>query len=185
MTKEIVDKAKERMEKAAAATGHELGGIRTGRATTGILDRVFVDYYGTKTPIKQAANISVPEPQLLVIQPWDKSMLAAIEKAILQSDLGLTPANDGQLIRLPFPPLSEERRKDMVKLVKKLCEEGRVAVRNIRRDANEHLKESEKKHDISEDDLERAEEEVQRLTDKYIAEIDELLKAKEKEIMEV
>lgn len=185
MIKDIVDNAGNRMEKAVAATGHEFSGVRTGRASTVILDRVFVDYYGTKTPLKQVANINVPEPQLLVIQPWDKSVMGAIEKAIMQSDLGLTPSNDGQVIRLPFPPLSEERRKDMVKLVKKLGEEGKVAVRNIRRDANEHLKDSEKQHEISENELERGQDEVQDLTDRYISEIDELLKIKEKEVMEV
>lgn len=173
------------MEKAVIATGHELAGIRTGRASTAILDRIFIDYYGTKTSLKQVASINTPESQLLVVQPWDKSILSTVEKAILQSDLGLTPSNDGQVIRLPFPPLSEERRKELVKVAKKIGEDGRIAVRNIRRDANDHLRHKEKDHEISEDDLERAQEEVQKLTDKYIAEIDEMLGVKEREIMEV
>jgi len=181
----IIKNAKEKMKKAVIATGHELAGVRTGRASANILDRINIDYYGTKTPINQAAGISVPEPQLLVIQPWDKSIMAEIEKAILNSDLGITPSNDGEVIRLPFPPLSEERRKELVKIVKKYAEEGRVAVRNIRRDANEHLKKEEKRHEISEDDLERAEKEVQKLTDSRIKEIDELFRMKEKEIMKV
>ncbi|HEX21792.1 MAG TPA: ribosome recycling factor [Actinobacteria bacterium] len=185
MINEVIKNARERMKKAIIATGHELAGVRTGRASASILDRINIDYYGTKTPINQAASISVPESQLLLIQPWDKSIIAEIEKAILNSDLGITPANDGQVIRLPFPPLSEERRKELVKIVKKYAEEGRVAVRNIRRDANEHLKKEEKNHEISEDDLARAEDEVQKLTDGKIKDIDDLLTMKEKEIMEV
>lgn len=185
MIKDIIKQAAEKMKKALSATGHELTGVRTGRASAAILDRINIDYYGTKTPINQAASISIPEPQLLVIQPWDKSIMAEIEKAILNSDLGITPANDGQVIRVPFPPLSEERRKELVKIVKKYAEEGRVAVRNIRRDANDHLKKAEKNHEISEDDLVRAEDEVQKLTDKRIEDIDELLRMKETEIMTV
>lgn len=185
MSKEIVANAEERMDKAIIAMRHEFAGVRTGRASTALLDRVQVDYYGTMTPLNQMAGISVPEPQLLIIQPWDKSALGAVEKAIQQSDLGLSPSNDGNVIRLAFPPLSEERRRDLVKVVKKQAEDGRVAVRNIRRDANEHIKAKEKNHELSEDDSKRAVEEVQKITDKHIALIDDLLKAKEQEIMQV
>lgn len=181
----VIKEARERMEKAVTTVGHELAGVRTGRASVSLLDRIQVDYYGTKTPLKQTSNISVPEPQLIVIQPWDKSMIGVIEKAIFQSDLGLTPSNDGQVVRLPFPPLSEERRKELAKLAKKYGEEGKVAIRNIRRDANEHLKGLEKTHEISEDRLEGAKEEVQEFTDRYIVDVDKIVDQKEKEIMEV
>lgn len=185
MIEEIIAQAKDKMQKAVAATGHEFASIRTGRASTGLLEKVHVDYYGTKTPLNQMATISVPEPQMIVIQPWDKTALAAIEKAIQQSDLGLQPADDGNLIRVPFPPLSEERRKELVKMVKKIAEDGRISVRNIRRDANEHIKTHEKNHEVSEDDSKRAHDETQKLTDKYVAEIDTIFHQKEKEIMEV
>lgn len=173
------------MQKATAAAGHELASIRTGRASSGLLEKITVDYYGTKTPINQVATISIPEAQLLVLQPWDKSSMPAIEKAILQSGLGLTPSNDGNVIRVPFPALNEERRKELVKMAKKLAEEGRIAVRNVRRDANDHVKTEEKNHSISEDDSKLAHDEIQKITDKHISDIDKLLQAKEKEIMEV
>ncbi len=180
-----IKEAKSKMEKAIIATGHELSGVRTGRATTNILDRVTVDYYGTQTPLSQVANISVPEAQLIVIQPWDKGIIGDIEKAIQQADIGLNPSSDGQIIRLLFPPLSEERRREMAKMAKKYGEEGKVAIRNIRRDVNEHLKLMEKDHDISEDRLEGTKTEVQELTDKFIAKIDVIVTKKEEEIMEV
>lgn len=185
MVEDIIKKAQQKMEKAVEATSHEFSGLRTGRASTVILEKLPVDYYGTKTPLFQIANLSVPEPQLLIIQPWDKTAIPAVEKAIMQSDLGLTPANDGTVIRVPFPPLSEERRKELVKVAKKMAEDGRVAIRNIRRDANEHLKEAEKQHEISEDDLKRAQHKVDELTKAFTDEIDKLLSHKEKEIMEV
>lgn len=185
MVEDIISKAQQKMEKAVKAVSHEYSGLRTGRASAMLLEKLPVDYYGTKTPLQQIASFSVPEPQLLIIQPWDKTVISAIEKAIMQSDLGLTPANDGNVIRVAFPPLSEERRKDLVKVAKKMAEEGRVAVRNVRRDANEHLKELEKKHEISEDDLKRAQQKIDDLTKKFIEEIDKLLNYKEKEILEV
>lgn len=177
--------AKDHMRKAVAALAHEFAGVRTGRASGAILEKVIVEYYGTPTPLNQIASVSVPEPQLLVITPYDRSALGAIEKAILGSDLGLTPSNDGQVIRLPFPPLTEERRRELVKLCRQYAEEARVAVRNIRRDINDHLKRQEKDGEISQDDLRRLEAEVQKETDAHIKEIDELLKRKEQEIMEV
>jgi len=185
MIDDIIRDADGRMGKAVAALGHEFGTVRTGRATGAVLEPIRVDYYGTPTPLTQMAGIKSPEPQLLVIEPWDKSALNAIEKAIQASDLGLNPSNDGQVIRVPFPALTGERRKELVKLCKHYAEEARVAVRNIRRDANEHLKASEKEHDISQDDLKRAEERTQKLTDSHVKEIDEMLKRKEAEIMEV
>jgi ribosome recycling factor len=185
VTQEVISQADEKMKKAVVVTGHEFGSVRTGRASGGLIERLQIDYYGTKTPLNQLATITVPEPQMVVLQPWDKGSIPAIEKAILQSDLGLSPTDDGNVIRVPFPALSEERRKDLVKLVKKLAEDGRVAVRNVRRDANETLKSREKEHEISEDDSKRAHDQVQKITDKHIAEIDALLQAKEKEIMEV
>lgn len=181
----IITEADDKMKKAVLAVANEFMTVRTGRASASILDRVMVDYYGTKSVLKTVASIMVPEPQLIVIQPWDKSSLASIEKAILQSDLGLTPSNDGKVIRLPFPPLTEERRKEIVKIVKKIAEGGRVAVRNVRREANDHLKHLEKEKEISEDDLKRAQDKIQEYTDKYVSEIDDMLKVKEEEIMEV
>jgi len=181
---EVFQDAETRMQKTVEATRSELSKIRTGKASPAILDAIRVDYYGTSVPIKQVASISVPEPRLIQIQPWDKKILPEIEKAIQKSDLGLNPINDGNLIRLPIPPLTEERRKDLVRVVHKLGEEGRMAIRNIRRDANEHLKKAEKNHEISEDDAHRAMKEIQELTDEYIEKIDEVIKAKEKEILE-
>jgi len=182
---QVVRDAEERMKKAVAATQHEFTTVRTGRASASVLDRVSVDYYGTPTPVNQVANITSPEPQLLVVHPWDKSVVDGVLKAIQAADLGLNPSTDGTVIRLPFPPLNEERRLELAKVVRRMAEEGRVAVRNIRRDANEHLKAEEKNHEISRDEWERAQERVQKLTDSYVKEIDELLERKEKEIMEV
>jgi ribosome recycling factor len=177
--------AKDHMRKAVAALAHEFAGVRTGRASGAILEKVTVEYYGVPTPLVQVASVSVPEPQMLVITPYDRSAINAIEKAILGSDLGLTPSNDGQVIRLPFPPLTGERRRELVKLCRQYAEEARVAVRNIRRDINERFKRQEKDGEISQDDLRRLEAEVQKETDAHIKEIDELLKRKEQEIMEV
>ncbi len=173
------------MDKALGSLTHEFSGVRTGRASGGLLEKIVVEYYGTPTPLLQIASVSVPEPQMLVISPYDKNAINGIEKAILASDLGLNPANDGQVIRLPFPPLTEERRKDLVKLCRHYAEEARVAVRNIRRDVNDHLKKAEKDAEISQDDLRRLEADVQKATDAHIKDIDEMLKRKEQEIMEV
>lgn len=185
MVDEILADAKERMEAAVAAARRAFAGIRSGRASTSLLDRVTVDYYGTATPLNQMATISAPDARLIVVQPWDKTQIQSIEKAILQSDLGLTPTNDGTVIRIAIPQLTEERRKELVRIVRKEAEERRVVVRNVRRDANEDLKELEKEKEISEDEARRAQEQVQSLTDTYIRDIDRLLEAKEKEIMEV
>jgi ribosome recycling factor len=185
MSTHSVKDASERMDKALAALGHEFSGVRTGRASAGILDKVQVEYYGTPTPLNQIASVSAPEAQLLVVSPYDKSALGAIEKAIRSADLGFNPSNDGQIIRVPFPPLTEERRKEFVKLCRGYAEETRIAVRNIRRDANEHFKRQEKEHEISQDELRHLETEIQKATDAHIAEIDEMLKRKEAEIMEV
>ncbi len=185
MSVRSIDEAKEHMKKSVAALAHEFAGVRTGRASSAILERITVEYYGTQTPLLQIASVSVPEPQLLVITPYDRNAMGAIEKAILGSDLGLTPSNDGQVIRLPFPPLTEERRKELVKLCRHYAEEARIAVRNIRRDINDHLKQQQKVGEISEDELRRLEAEVQKLTDASIHEIDEMTKRKEREIMEV
>ncbi len=173
------------MQAVIAATRRDFAAVRTGRANPALLERVMVDYYGTPTPIQQLATISTPEPRLLTIQPWDRQMVKAIEKAIQQSDLGLTPNSDGQVIRIVLPQLTEERRKELVRLVRKEAEEKRVAIRNIRRDANEALKKLEKDGLLSEDEVRRAQGEIQTLTDHYIREVDHLLEAKEKEIMEV
>lgn len=185
MIRDVLNDAENKMKGVIATTKRDFAVVRTGRANPAILDRVSVSYYGTPTPISQLATVSVPEPRLITIQPWDRSSLKEVERAILQSDLGLTPINDGQIIRLAIPPLTEERRKDLVRLVRKEAEDKRVAVRNIRRDANDQLKSLQKDGDISEDDGKRAEKQTQELTDRYIKEIDTLLQAKEQEIMEV
>ncbi|MBN2404304.1 MAG: ribosome recycling factor [Coriobacteriia bacterium] len=185
MTQHDLADAKDRMSRAVASLGHEFAGVRTGRASGSIFEKISVEYYGVPTPMLQIASVSSPEAQLLVISPYDKSAMPAIEKAILASDLGLNPSNDGNVIRVPFPPLTEERRKDLVKLCKQYAEEARVAIRNIRRDSNEYFKNQEKEHEISQDDLHRLEADVQKTTDSFIADIDELLKRKEQEIMEV
>jgi len=185
MIGEILDQGKARMEEVIVRTKKAFASVRTGRANPALLDRIVVNYYGTPTPLNQMASVTVPEPRMLVITPWDKSAMKDIEKAILTSDLWLVPNNDGSVIRLAMPPLTEERRKELVRLVRKDAEDHRVAVRNIRRDLNEAAKKLEKDGDISEDELRRAQEEIQKLTDRFIEQIDELLKAKEKEIMEV
>ncbi len=185
MIDEVITDAEERMKAAVASARRDFAGIRSARASTSLLDRVNVDYYGTSTPLNQMATLSAPEPRLLLIQPWDKSQMQAVEKAIMQSDLGLTPTSDGSVIRIAIPPLTEERRKELVRLVRKEAEEKRVAVRNVRRDANETIKELEKEKEISEDDGKRAQERIQALTNTYVQEIDRLLEAKEKEILEV
>ena len=181
---EIYRDTEDHMKKSVEHLHHELTRIRTGRASPELLDIVKVDYYGTIVPLNQVATITAPEPRLLVIQPWEKRIIAEIEKAILQSDLGLNPANDGSVIRLPIPELSEERRQDLLKLVKKFCEDSRIAIRNIRRDNNEHVKKLEKDHDISEDESHDALDEIQKLTDKYIEEVNQQYDKKEKEILE-
>jgi len=173
------------MSKSVDTFVSELSKIRTGRATPTLLDTIKLDYYGQQVPINQAATVSAPEPRLLVIQPWEKKILPEIEKAIQKADLGLNPSNDGTMIRIPIPQLSEERRKDLVKLVHKFSEEGRVAIRNVRRDVNEHLKRLEKNHEISEDQLHDELDAVQKLTDEKIKEIDDIMESKEKEVMEV
>lgn len=185
MSNEVKASAEDRMNKAVAALKRELSSLRAGRATPSLLDRVQVEYYGTMTPVNQLGNISVPDPRTLTIQPWDKSALPAIEKAIMKSDLGLTPANDGSIIRISIPPLTEERRAELVKMTKKSGEEAKVAIRNVRRDANDGLKKMEKSGDITEDELRRLQDEVQKSTDRFIAEVDKVLAAKEAEIMEV
>ncbi|ATW24540.1 ribosome recycling factor [Candidatus Formimonas warabiya] len=185
MIREIVQEADEKMNKTVEVLKKDLASLRAGRATPALLDKIQVDYYGALTPVNQMANINVPEPRLLLIQPWDKSTISAIEKAILKSDLGLTPSNDGNVIRIGIPQLTEERRKELVKVVKKKAEEARVAVRNVRREVNDMIKELEKEHEVSEDDSKRALDEVQKTTDKFIKKVDDTMNAKEKEIMEV
>lgn len=185
MIDEILSDAEERMKKAVEDLRRELNTIRTGRASPAILDRIMVDAYGTQMPINQVATISVPEPRALLIACWDRNVVPAVERAILKSDLGLTPNVDGTNIRLNIPPLTEERRRELVKKVHKLVEEHKVAVRNVRRDANEELKRLEKNHEISEDEVRRASEKTQKLTDKYVLEMDKIQSAKEQELMEV
>jgi ribosome recycling factor len=185
MVEKVLKVLKEHMEKTLENTNSELTRIRTGRASLSLLDTVKVDYYGSKVPIKQVANLGIPEPRLITIQPWDRNMLAEIEKAILKTDLGITPNNDGHIIRLPIPALTEERRKDLVRLVHQLGEEGRIAVRNIRRDGVDQLRKAQKEHQISEDEEYNGGIDIQELTDEFITKIDEMIRAKEKEIMEV
>jgi ribosome recycling factor len=183
--KDVEANAKQRMEKAITDMQQEMASIRTGRASVSIFDSLRVDYYGTPTPINQVANLHVPEPAMITIQPWDNSQIGAIEKAIRTSDLGLNPANDGKIIRVPIPPLTEERRRDIVKRVHNVAEGHRVALRNVRRDANEHLKKLLKDKAISEDEERRALDEIQKMTDGYITKVDGTSKAKEKELLEV
>ena len=180
-----IDDAKRRMDKSVEAFRSEIATIRTGKATTAILDGIKIDYYGTLTPLNQVANVSVLDAHTLSITPWDRGMVNPIEKAILVSDLGLNPSNDGTNIRLPIPPLTEERRKDLVKLVKKFGEESKVAIRNVRRDANEHLKKQEKNKEITEDHRKDFENQTQKLTDEHIKRIDDIIKHKESEIMAI
>ena len=182
---DLIQDATRRMDKSVEAAQTEFATLRTGRASPALLDRIQIDYYGQQTPLKQLATINVPEPRMITVQPFDPSSLAAIERAIQESDLGLTPSNDGKLIRLPIPQLTEERRKELVKVVRGMAEDGRVAVRNVRRDVMHHLKELVDKGEVGKDEEHRAEDQVQKLTDQHIEKIDELLKRKEAEILEV
>jgi len=184
MIQETYEETKDRMGKTIVALKNELKRVRTGRASLSLLDGIRVDYYGTLTPLSQMASLSVPESRLIAIQPWDISVIKEIEKAILKSDLGLTPSNDGKMIRISIPPLTEQRRKELVKVVQKICEEHKVAVRNVRRESNELLKGFKKDGDISEDEAFKAQDQVQKITDEYIKNIDEVNKEKEKEILE-
>jgi ribosome recycling factor len=184
MIESTLQETKERMAKTIDDLENELKRVRTGRASLSLLDGIRVDYYGTQTPLNQMASLSVPESRLIVIQPWDVSAIKGIEKAILKSDLGLTPSSDGKLIRISIPPLTEERRKELVKIVSKMCEEHKIAVRNIRRDSNELIKGFKKDGDIAEDDAFKAQDSIQKITDDYISEIDDIYKSKEKEILE-
>ncbi|RJP87814.1 MAG: ribosome recycling factor [Desulfobacteraceae bacterium] len=185
MITDIINEAKDRMGKSVGSLNGELKKVRTGRASLTIFDDIRVDYYGTKTPLSQMATLAVPESRLITIQPWDMSVIKDIEKAILKSNLGLTPSNDGKIIRINIPPLTEERRRDIVKQVSKLCEDYRVAVRNIRRDANDMLKDLKKEGDASEDEVFKAQDSIQKFTDEHIKQIDDIFKHKEKEVLEV
>lgn len=185
MYKDVIAKSRAGMEKTIEVLKKDFTKIRTGRASTALLDEVRVDYYGTPTPLSQVGTLIVPEPRLITIQPWEKKLIPDIEKAILKSDLGLNPTSDGVLVRIIIPPLTEERRKEMVKLVKKMGEESKIAIRNIRRDGNEQLKKLEKNKEISEDELKRGEKEIQDLTDQYVKKTDEVVATKEKEVMEI
>jgi ribosome recycling factor len=182
---DLIQDATRRMDKSVEAAQTEFATLRTGRASPALLDRVQIDYYGQQTPLKQLATINAPEPRMITVQPFDPSSLSAIERAIQESDLGLTPSNDGKLIRLPIPQLTEERRKELVKIVRGMAEEGRVAVRNVRRDVIHHLKELIDKGEVGKDEEHRAEERVQKLTDEHTRKIDDLLQRKEAEILEV
>jgi ribosome recycling factor len=184
MVNEVLKDTKDKMKKALEALNNELLKVRTGRASAGLVDSVSVEYYGAKTPLNQLASITVPESRLVVIQPWDSTAINDIEKAILKANIGITPSNDGKVIRLSIPPLTEERRKEIVKQVSKICEDYKVGIRNIRRDANEELKAFKKDGDISEDEMFKGQDEVQKLTDSYVKEIENLNKTKEKEILE-
>ena len=184
MLDDIYQDTRESMDKTITSLHNELNRVRTGRANLSLLDGIRVDYYGTQTPLNQMASLSVPESRLITIQPWDATVIKEIEKAILKSDLGLTPSNDGKLIRIAIPPLTEERRKQLAKSVHKTCEDHKIAIRNLRRDANEMLKSLKKDGDISEDDAFRGQDQVQKITDEFIAQIDTIYKDKEKEILE-
>ena len=185
MTNEVIETAKQEMESTVAALKKDLGHVRTGRASTHLLDGLMVEYYGSRTPLNQVAQVNAPEPTLLVIQPYDKAALTAIERAIHTSDLGLTPQNDGKLIRIPVPPLTEERRRDLVKHVKKIAEDYRISIRSHRRDGLEMLKELEKDKTITQDDHRQGHDKIEALTKEYVERVDKLVKAKEDEIMEV
>lgn len=185
MVDEIFEDLNERMGKSIETLKREYSRLRTGRASISLLDGIRVSYYDTPTPLNQMASLAVPEPRLIVIQPWDKTAIEDIEKAILKSELGLTPINDGKVIRISIPPLTEERRKELVKVARKMSEDNKVAIRNIRRDANEMLKDLKAEKEITEDDLYRSQEEVQKTTDQFISQVDELCAAKEKEILEI
>jgi ribosome recycling factor len=181
----VTKQAEAKMKQTVEAVRNEFAGVRTGRATPTLLDRIRVSYYGTEMPINQVANISIPESRLIVITPWDKAAISPIEKAILTSDLNLTPMSDGQVVRITVPPLTEERRQELSRLVQRMAEDGRVAVRNVRRDANHSLDQMEKKSEISEDELHRTKQQIQEVTDDYVAQIDQLMQAKVDEIMEI
>ena len=185
MYEDVIKEAQDAMTKAVDALKREMSKVRTGRASTALLDDVRVDYYGTPTPLNQVGTLAVPEARLITIQPWEKQLIPEIEKAILKSDLGLNPASDGQIIRIAIPALTEERRKEMVKVIRRMGEDSKVAVRNARRDANDNLKMLEKEKEITEDDLKRGEKRVQEVTDSFVAKIDEVMTAKEKEVMEI
>lgn len=181
----VFDACKERMQKALANLDREFGRLRTGRASTALVDNIKVDYYGSPTPVNQVASVSIPDSRTIAIQPWDRSAFGLIEKAIMKSDLGLNPVNDGKIIRITIPPLTEERRRELVKMAKKFTEDAKVAIRNVRRDENEVLKKQKNDKDISEDDMHRGQEEIQKITDSFIEKADGQLKDKEKEIMEI
>jgi ribosome recycling factor len=185
MLDEVSNYAKDHMSKSLSNLHRELAGIRTGKANPALLDSLRVEYFGQQVPLKQVASIAVPDPRLITLQPWDKTVIPAIEKAIQQSDLGLNPQSDGTLIRLPIPALTEERRKDLVKVVKRFGEETKVAIRNVRRDVNDQIKKLEKEHEISEDMLHTKQDEVQKMTDDFITQVDESVALKEKEILEI
>ena len=185
MLEEISNEARAHMDKAVEHLHNELATIRTGKANASLLDSILVEYFGQKVPLKQVANVTVPDPRLITVQPWDKSVVPDIEKAIQASELGLNPQSDGTLIRLPVPPLTEERRKDLVKVARRMGEEARVSLRNIRRHANDELKKLEKGHDISEDNMHTKQEEIQKVTDTHVKNVDATIEAKEKEIMEI
>lgn len=185
MINELFKDIDHRMKMSVEHVKHEFSSLRSSRASVTLVEHVKVNYYGNPTPLNQVANLSVPEPRLIVIQPWDKNLTADIEKAIMSADLGLNPNNDGSLIRIPIPPLTDERRKELIRHVHQLAEEGRIGIRNVRREANEHVKKAEKDNELSEDNAKRAAENIQEMTDKYVKEIDEAVEAKEKDIMEV
>ncbi|HET6349388.1 MAG TPA: ribosome recycling factor [Candidatus Krumholzibacteria bacterium] len=182
---ELYQKTEDHMKKTLEMLSHELGGIRTGKASPALLDSLRVNYYGSMVPVKQVANVAVPDARLITIQPWDRGLMHEIEKAISSSELGLNPQNDGTLIRLPIPPLTEERRKELVKVVKRIGEDSKVAVRNVRRDANEKIKKLQKEHELSEDAMHQKQEAIQKLTDQFVHKVDEAIAAKEKEILEI
>lgn len=182
---DVLDNTKDKMDKAVEALKRQFGRLRTGRASTSLVDGLAVDYYGTPTPVNQMASVTTPDSRTISIQPWDKSAFPLIEKAILNSDLGLTPVNDGKIIRINMPPLTEDRRKDLVKIAKKDTEDAKVAVRNIRRDANEQIKKMQKDGDLTEDDVRKGQDDVQKLTDSFVGKCDDALAEKEKEIMEI
>lgn len=185
MVNEVLSDAKAAMEKAVKALKRDMAKVRTGRASVALLDDVVVEYYGVPTPLSQVATLSTPEARLITVQPWEKNLIPAIEKALFKADLGLTPSSDGQLIRLPVPPLTEERRREMVKLIKRMAEEAKISVRNARRDANENLKLLEKEKEITVDEVKRSEKDVQQLTDDFVNNIDVLVQAKEEEVMAI
>jgi ribosome recycling factor len=182
---ELFQKTEDHMRKTLEMLMQELSGIRTGKASPALLDSLRVNYYGSMVPVKQVANVSVPDPRMITIQPWDRGLVPEIEKAIRASELGLNPQNDGGLIRLPIPPLTEERRKDLVKVVKRIGEDSKVAMRNVRRDANDKIKKLEKEHELSEDDMRDKQDEIQKLTDQFVHRVEEAVTSKEKEILEI